>query len=237
MSLTETANKHSEQFEPAFARLNVPAGEGKTNYAPLGITFYHRGRVATLLPTASEELVTRYAVVASAVGLMNSQGQPPEVAGSGDYAPAQLAYGAGELLVTDSRLVLLLTRAESVVGDISITRGKVFVATMNFDHVHSVSLERKHGFLGRVKYKRSVMQCLTHVATLGVTDAIGPVDDESHPTPTDNSLLTLNNLIVDAAASSRMRNSQNDHEREILQRALSGERLVDGDELVAQLHP
>ncbi|WP_158711529.1 hypothetical protein [Streptomyces xylophagus] len=237
MSLIEMANQHSERFEPAFAQLDIPAVEGEVNYAALGVSFRRKGRVATVLPRQGEELVTRHAVIASAVGLMNSQGQPPEIGGTNKYAPVQIAYGAGELLVTDRRLVLLLTRAESIVGDISITRGKVLVAVMTFDHVHSVAVERKNGFLGRVKYTRSLIQCLSHVAALTITDVLGLVGEGPQPAPTDNPLLTLNNLVVEAAARSRMHNVKSDQEREILQRALNGERSVDGNEIVAQLCP
>ncbi|WP_405726701.1 hypothetical protein OG607_23305 [Streptomyces sp. NBC_01537] len=235
MSLQQQISSYSEQFEPAFARLNLPAHNNKVRHAPLDIAFHRTARAATVTAMDDETLIWRCGVVAMAVGVMNSDGQPPAVGGDGSYEPVTIAHGAGELVLTDRRLLLLLSRADSILGNVNAARGTVLVATMPFTHVESVSVARKTGFTGKQKDTHASVECVSHVAALVFTDVLIKTGEEPQIPSTGTPFQSLADSVVTAAARGRLGNSPGPEERELIERALNGERTTVDNELVARL--
>ncbi|WP_329547830.1 hypothetical protein OG548_30775 [Streptomyces sp. NBC_01356] len=235
MSLQQQIGHYSEQFEPAFARLKLPAHDNTVLYSPLDIAFHRTARAASVTATDGETLIWRCGVVAMAVGLMDSEGQPPAIGGGGSYKPVTIAHGAGELVLTDQRLLLLLSRAESLLGNVNAAKGTVLATTMPFTHVESVSVARKTGFTGKQKDIRASVECVSHVAALVFTDVLTEIGEQLQIPSSGTPFQSLADSVVTAAARGRLDHSPTPEERDLIERALNGERTPVDNEIVARL--
>ncbi|MCW2940946.1 MAG: hypothetical protein JWN00_3931 [Actinomycetia bacterium] len=238
MSVSQSANENSEQFKPAFARIKVSPRPGPVRYGPLGLRFQvtSRGSLALDLNETEEEM-GRFAVILQAVGAMNAKGEPPAVGGDGSYSITKIASGAAEFTVTSERLVFLMNKAESVTGKVDIGRGGVLALVMPIVDVECVSVRRGTSMFGRVKERQTWIQQVSTTATIVIDGGIAIVEG-GRVSSWKAVHSRVAEVIVNAAARARLaQEAVNDEERDVLERALRGERRQEGDETIAALRP
>jgi hypothetical protein len=233
----DRARACSQRFQPPFAMIDPPGDGCRGQYAPLGIGYEGAGQAVLLAPVAGEDVLARFSVVCEVAGAMNAKGEPPAV-GSPDetYSIVRLARGVGELAVTNVRLVILLTRGESIVGRVSMPRGAILAVTMRLDEIESVGVRTSTGLLRR-RTERVAIERLSHGATIRIEQGIEITEGRVEPSPAGIGE-RVTHLVVEAAARARLRSPYlGDDERDILERALRGERAVMNGETVARLAP
>jgi hypothetical protein len=215
----------------------APGDGERAEYAPLGIGYRGAGRAVLLDPEEGEEVLARFSVVCQAVGAMNSRGEPPSVGPrGGEYAITRLVHGVGELAVTDARLVILLTRGESIIGRVSMARGSILAVTVRLLEIESVAVRSSTGLLRR-RTERATIERLSYGVAITIEQGIEITEGRvasSHAGMCER----IANVVVAAAARARLGSpGTSDDERDILERALRGERVVMDGETVARLVP
>jgi hypothetical protein len=166
---------------------------------------------------------------------MNAQGEPPSVGGGGGgYSAVQIAHGVGELAVTDRRVVILLTRGESLVGRVDIARGTILAIAMHLADVESVSVRHATGLFRR-KDKRATIERLSHAAVITIEQGVEIAEGRLTSSPA-GTCGRIADTIVEAAARGRLTSPRlSTEERDILERAMRGERIEMDGETIARL--
>jgi hypothetical protein len=237
--LAKTVNQHSEQFFPPFARLQIPprGTHAPQRYAPLGLSFSRPEDPPFTVLQPDESLVWRLGCFVTAIGVMNSNGEPPAVTGGGsNFAAVKLFDGVGEVAITDRRVVLLGQRGESVAGAINIARGHTFALVFPFSSVESVTLSRRKGVFG-TKITQVRVESVSRVGVFAISEVILEHGDGRWQR-SRLGLPQVMDALVKAAATARLAASDiQPAERRLCEAALNGARVDDGDDSVAQLVP
>lgn len=237
MPVRDRARACSQRFQPPFAMIAAPGDGCRGEYVPLGIGYEGVGQAVLLDPAAGEEVLARFSVVCAAAGAMNTKGEPPAV-GSPDetYSIVRLARGIGELAVTDARLVILLTKGESIVGRVSLSRGSILAVTLRLDEIESVAVRTSTSPFRR-RTERVAIERLSHGAAIRIEQGIEIAEGRAGSSRAGTGE-RIAHVVVEAAARARLRSPDLDHdERDLLERALRGERVAMNGETVVRLAP
>jgi hypothetical protein len=237
MSVASTANEHSEEFRPAFAVVSDKSRTGHGRYQPLNIGYRWVRNLPFPLPADDEQLLGHCSVMLSSFGAMNLNCEPPRVAGGGgNFRIVKIADGVGRLMVTNRRVVALLSNAQTVTGQVSPARGNLLALVMTLAEVDAVTLNRRPAaFGGKLKESGTSVEDTSHAAVLKIERAMDIRGEAPIGAGTGSPLSRLASLIAETAARSRRALDVPGPERDALDRVLNGERDADGHDLVARL--
>jgi len=150
------------------------------------------------------------------------------------YGMRQLCFGAGEVLVTNERVLAVVAIGESLVGDLDETRGNVLMVDFPHVQVETVELARKRKIFGGVKDKHVRIAATTTPAVLDLEPAY--VLDANSASPRKVDYVACVDAVVRSACAVRLsRDGLGASERSRLQRVSDGARDADGDDSIAWL--
>ena len=162
-TMTQVINENSEKFLPAFARLRTSAEGTSSVYGPLEFRF--RGTSPLAAPGETE--VGRWVAVCGCIITVTDAGLPFQHAPDGTTGrPAKLFEGGAELLLTNRRLLGVVVKGDTIVGNVNDEHGNVLIFSLPLNTVDSVSVDLGRRLFGGAKEKR------LHVMSLpaGMTD-------------------------------------------------------------------
>jgi len=168
MSQSAAIHEHSEQFLPAFARLRAGADGKLGRYAPLD--FHFQG--TTPRPSPGEREVKRWVVIGGCLFVATREGMPLDTAPAGSSGvPLQLFYGGAEIVLTDKRVLGIVSKGDTVVGDVG--SGSMLLFSYPLARIGSVDLDLKRRMFGGLKETRlHIMSMDGTVSDLFIDDVI-----------------------------------------------------------------
>jgi hypothetical protein len=219
----QTLRQHSYRASPSFA-FGVADQSGRGACAPLAIQWAEQ---FSLIPAHGELILTRWmcTVVIGAVSV-DAAGFPT-ARDTGRGSGSCIAFsGAGVIVLTSQRLVGLVLQGESVLGDVDGQGSRVLVLSVPLADVSVVTLQRE----ARGK-ERGLMIGTAAGGTLFVdVDRVVDKRNRARRQQKSDGMRTILTAIAEA-----WRAGVSAQEPDLLQRALDGSWLADGDDLVAPL--
>jgi hypothetical protein len=219
----QTLRQHSHEASPGFA-LGVSDQSGRGACAQLGIEWAEQ---FSLIPADGELIRTRWMCMVVIAAVSVDAGGFPATKGSRRGSGSCIAFScAGAVVLTSQRLVGLLLQGESILGDIDGRGSCVLVFSVPLADISVVALQREaHG------KERGVM-----VGTVAGGDLFVDLDgvvDERHRARRQQKSDGIRKILT--AITEAWRAGVSAQDSDLLQRALDGAWLADGDDLVAPL--
>jgi hypothetical protein len=191
-----------------------------------------RGRqVLVPIPADGETEIARFASVTRAMGTFTPEGKPPTVSEAAESIQRKTCYGAAELMVTNMRLCVLLTRGETILGNVNESRGSVFALSFTYGDVDYVDVTRRKGAFGAMKESDVKVVLLAPPAAL-VLEPKYRMDPTSEA-PTKTSYSAFADTLVKAVCDFHLGIVTDEHERARLQQVKAGYRDENGSDLTA----